>query len=132
MTSSATFAERQYDESKPIRNHAAATAEEVTKLGITTQQQSSIEADYDAYNKGTFRPLEQSIVVDYDTPEKRQVAADAAMGDGRWAMSTSPSPPSTQPARANWPLRVSTQAAPPPCRPRKGRASSLFGARDGA
>lgn len=40
--------------------------------------------ELDAYNKSTFRPLEQKLVTEaqnYDTPERRQQEADAAVAD---------------------------------------------------
>lgn len=61
-----------------------------TSLAVSQQQLASMKAndalasDYANYNKTTFRPLEQGIVADaahYDTPEKRQAAAEAAMAD---------------------------------------------------
>jgi hypothetical protein len=50
----------------------------------SSKANDALAADYANYNKTTFRPLEQGIVADaaaYDTPEKRQQAADAAMAD---------------------------------------------------
>lgn len=61
-----------------------------TALEVANQQLASskandaLSADYANYNKTTFRPLEQGIVADaqnYDTPAKRQAAADSAMAD---------------------------------------------------
>lgn len=79
------FTKQQYNDAKPARDAAVATAQQTAEAQLAAQQQQTgIAADYDAYSKGTFRPLEQGIVSDaqnYDTPEKRQAAADAAMAD---------------------------------------------------
>lgn len=79
------FSKQQYADTKDARDKALVTSQQAAEAQLAAQnQQTQIAADYDAYNKGTFRPLEQGIVSDaqnYDTPEKRQAAADAAMAD---------------------------------------------------
>lgn len=72
-------------EAAPLRDAVAKKALEVSDAQLTASKQATdLAADYDRYNKGTFRPLEQGIVADaqsYDTPEKRNEAATAAMAD---------------------------------------------------
>lgn len=80
---------QQYADSAPARADAAAAAKQVSAGQIKAADLSTaMAADYDKYNKETFRPLEQGIVADaqaYDTPEKRQAAADAAIADTNMA-----------------------------------------------
>lgn len=75
----------RYAADKPLRDETTRTT-----LGLMQQQtdlakrQSDIAADYDAYSKSTFRPLEQSIVADaqgYDTPARRAAAMAEARAD---------------------------------------------------
>ncbi len=70
---------------KPGRDLLGAKALEVADQQlIASKQQTELAKDYSDYNKSTFRPLEQGIVADanaYDTPERQQAAADAAMAD---------------------------------------------------
>jgi len=72
-------------EGKPARDAATALAMETAQQQLAaSKQQTALAADYDQYNKSTYRPLEQGIVADaaaYDTPEKRQAAADSAIAD---------------------------------------------------
>lgn len=79
------FSKQQYADSKPARDRAAELANQVGEQQLaSSKQQDTIAAEYDAYNKTTFRPLEQGIVADaqaFDTPEKRQAAADASIAD---------------------------------------------------
>ena len=79
------FNERVYDEGRGMRDQASQTAIDVSKSQLVAQdQQTKIAADYDAYNKGTFRPLEQSIVSDaqgYDTAGRRADAVAGATSD---------------------------------------------------
>lgn len=74
---------------KPMRDKLANQAYEVADQQMTSSKNSdALAADYADYNKTTFRPLEQGVVADaqnYDTPEKRQAAADAAMADTNMA-----------------------------------------------
>lgn len=74
---------------KPMRDKLANKAYEVADQQLASSKASdALAADYSDYNKTTFRPLEQGIVADaqnYDTPEKRQAAADAAMADTNMA-----------------------------------------------
>lgn len=72
-------------EAAPLRDAVAQKAIEVSDAQLAASKQATtLAADYDNYNKTTFRPLEQGIVADaesYDTPERRQQAAEAAMAD---------------------------------------------------
>lgn len=69
----------------PMRDALGNKALEVADQQLASSKtNTALAADYADYNKTTFRPLEQGIVADatsYDTPEKRQAAADAAMAD---------------------------------------------------
>lgn len=69
----------------PMRQKLADTAYEVAQQQLTASKSATaLSEDYANYNKTTFRPLEQGIVADaeaYDTPEKRQAAADSAISD---------------------------------------------------
>lgn len=80
-------------EDKPMRDAMSQKALEVANQQLqSSQTQNALAADYDAYNKSTFRPLEQGIVADaasYDTPGKRQAAADSAMADTNMAFAKS-------------------------------------------
>ena len=79
------FYKEQFAQAAPVRDRANQIALEVAQQQLdASKSQQAIADDYAAYNKNTFRPLEQGIVADaqtYDTPEKRQAAADAAMSD---------------------------------------------------
>lgn len=70
---------------KPMKEKLADKAYEVADQQLTSSKANdALAADYANYNKTTFRPLEQGIVADaqdYDTPEKRNAAATAAMAD---------------------------------------------------
>lgn len=61
---------------------ADALTEKVTNKQLESMDQSmALAKDYDEYNKGTYRPLEQSIVEDaknYDTPLEQERAAGVA------------------------------------------------------
>ena len=76
---------KEYERSKPDRDKAANEASAVTQAQLDTMAtQNTLAKDYDAYNKQTFRPLEQKIVSmsqAYDTPERRQAAANEAVAD---------------------------------------------------
>ena len=79
------FTKQQYADAAPYREQAARTAQQVAEAQLRSQEQNdALAKDYSDYQKSTFRPVEQGIVADaqgYDTPEKRQKAAEAAMGD---------------------------------------------------
>jgi hypothetical protein len=79
------FTKQQYADAKPYREQAAKTAEEVSRAQLASMgQNDALAKEYADYNRTTFRPLEQGIVADaeaYDTPQKRQAAADSAMAD---------------------------------------------------
>ncbi len=79
------FTRQQYDDSKPLRDAAAATSQRVANAQIASQeQQDALAKEYADYARETFRPLEKGIVSDaetYDTPERRRAAAEAAMAD---------------------------------------------------
>lgn len=69
----------------PLRDEAQRKAIEVADQQLASSKANdALAADYANYNKTTFRPLEQGIVADaaaYDTPEKRQAAAESAIAD---------------------------------------------------
>lgn len=75
----------EYGRATPQRDQAAATAQQVAQAQLDAMRtQTDIVKDYDAYNKGTFRPLEQRLVSEaqaYDTPERRAAAAEGAVAD---------------------------------------------------
>lgn len=79
------FTMQQYQDAAPARDQAAKTAEEVSRAqlaALTTN--TELAKEYADYYRTTYVPLEKSIVADatgYDTPEKRQAAADSAMAD---------------------------------------------------
>lgn len=70
---------------KPMKQKLADVAYEVADQQLkSSKANDALAADYADYNKTTFRPLEQGIVADaknYDTPEKRNAAATAAIAD---------------------------------------------------
>lgn len=70
---------------KPMKEKLADKAYEVADQQLTSSKANdALAADYANYNKTTFRPLEQGIVADaqnYDTPDKRNAAATAAIAD---------------------------------------------------
>lgn len=76
---------QEYENTAPERAQAEATANEVARANLDTQrQQTAIAADYNDYNKSTYRPLEKKLVADamaYDTPERRAQAATRAVAD---------------------------------------------------
>lgn len=76
---------------RPMQQKLADKAYEVADQQLASSRTNdALAADYAAYNKNTFRPLEQGIVADaqnYDTPGKRQAAADAAIADTNMAFS---------------------------------------------
>lgn len=75
----------EYERTAPDRAKAQDEASQVTQAQLASmRQQDELAKDYAEYNKSTFRPLEQKMVADsqaYDTPERRQAAADAAVAD---------------------------------------------------
>ncbi len=78
---------------QPMQKKLADKAYEVADQQLASSKANdALAADYANYNKTTFRPLEQGIVADaqsYDTPEKRQAAADAAIADTNMAFAKS-------------------------------------------
>lgn len=72
------FAQRQYEEMKPLAERVAATQ-------IAAQNQQMAQAkDYYDYNVGTFRPLEQGLVADaqkFNTESYREQLAQKAAAD---------------------------------------------------
>ncbi len=79
------WAKQIYAETAPDRAYAAEQAKKVSDAQLASMQtQSDMAKDYDTYNKGTFRPLEQSIVADasgYDTAGRRELKAGEAMAN---------------------------------------------------
>jgi hypothetical protein len=74
-----------YADSAGDRATAATDAHAVSAAQLAQmQEQSRIAADYDQYNRTTFRPLEQGIVSDaenFDTEGKREELAGKAIAD---------------------------------------------------
>jgi hypothetical protein len=74
---------QKYADEAPARTEAAAQGKKVSDALLTGMQLATDQAkDYDAYSKGTFRPVEQNLVADavaYDTPMRRTAAAESAM-----------------------------------------------------
>lgn len=79
------FSKQQYNDLKPYITQAAETAQDVSQAQLDSmRQQDELAQEYANYNREMFRPLERGIVEDasgYDTPEKRQAAANAAIAD---------------------------------------------------
>lgn len=79
------FNKQVYNDGADARNSALGLSKQVGAAQLQGMQFANDTAkDYDAYNKGTFRPLEQKVVGEaqnYDTPERRLQAAGAAQGD---------------------------------------------------
>lgn len=69
------FNKEQYYADKPLRDKAAGASIGLMEQSVSTAKSEQQLADeYAAYQRGTFRPLEQKIVADatgYDTPERR-------------------------------------------------------------
>lgn len=76
------WAKQIYAETAPDRAAATQRANAVSDAQLESMNtQTGLAKDYDAYNKSTFRPLEQGIVADaqaYDTPERREAEAAKA------------------------------------------------------
>lgn len=76
------FYKQAYADQAPMRDKAAQTALEVSQQQLASSKlNDTISKDYWDYQKNTFRPLEEGIVADaqqYDTPERREQAAQAA------------------------------------------------------
>ena len=76
------WAKQIYGETAPDRANAIQRANAVSDAQLESMNtQTALAKDYDAYNKSTFRPLEQGIVADaqtYDTPERREAEAAKA------------------------------------------------------
>jgi len=75
---SLAFYRQQYEEMKPL-------FEEISRSQMDTMKANQARADeYSAYEKSTYRPLEQSIVKDateYSTDAKREALASSAASD---------------------------------------------------
>ncbi|MET3133627.1 hypothetical protein AAKU55_003917 [Oxalobacteraceae bacterium GrIS 1.11] len=76
------FAKQQDADNKVRFAKADALTEQVTNRQLGAMDQNlALAADYDNYNKTTFRPLEQGIVAGaqaYDTPERQESEAGKA------------------------------------------------------
>jgi hypothetical protein len=79
------FTKQQWEEMRGAREGAAERSLQISDAQLAQmKQQTDIAADYDAYNKSTFRPVEQALVADatsYDTPTRRMDAAGRAGAD---------------------------------------------------
>jgi GH24 family phage-related lysozyme (muramidase) len=75
----------RYAKESPWREALNDRAIKVSDAQLKSAQQSdALAKEYADYNRTTFRPLEQSIVSEaqaFDTPDRRQAAADSAMAD---------------------------------------------------
>lgn len=75
----------RYAADKPLRDEAAqASIGLMRQQALTAGKQDALADEYAAYNRTTFRPLEQRIVSEaqaYDTPERRAAAQAAAAAD---------------------------------------------------
>ncbi len=82
---SLAFYKQVYAEQAPERAKAAIINDKVANAQLASMEQNTaISKDYNDYQKGTFRPLEQGIVADaqaYDTTERRDAAAGTAVAD---------------------------------------------------
>lgn len=76
------WAKQVYAETAPDRADATRRANAVSDAQLESMNtQTGLAKDYDAYNKSTFRPLEQGIVADaqsYDTTARRESEAAKA------------------------------------------------------
>lgn len=83
---------QEYANTADEREAANTRANAISDAQLATMtQQNALAKDYADYNKSTFRPLEQRMVAEsqqYDTPERRQAAADAAAADVQMAADT--------------------------------------------
>lgn len=79
------WAKSIYADTAPDRAAATARANTVSDAQLAAlNKQTALTDDYAAYNKGTFRPLEQSIVADannFNTPERIDAAVGKATAD---------------------------------------------------
>jgi len=79
------FYKEQYANSRPYQEQQAKIAQEVSQAQLASMRQNdAIAKDYYDYQKGTFRPMEQSIVSDaqnYDTAARRESKASQAVAD---------------------------------------------------
>lgn len=79
------FYKKQYADQAPARQQATDLALKVANQQLNSATQNdALSKDYADYSKSTFRPVEQAIVSDaqgYDTPQREQAAADAAVSD---------------------------------------------------
>lgn len=79
------FSKAQYADSLPFIKAAQEKSLQVSDAQLASmKQQDELSKEYADYNRTTFRPLEQGIVASaqgYDTPQKRQSAADQALAD---------------------------------------------------
>lgn len=76
---------QKYAEDAPTRAAAEKRAQEVSDASLASMNYAMNQAkDSEAYNKGTFRPLEQQLVSGaqtYDTPGRRNQEAGAAVAE---------------------------------------------------
>lgn len=79
------YYKKVYEDQAPMREKAQDTALKVADAQLASmEQQTALAADYNNYNKTTYRPLEQQIVkeaTEYDTQERRDAAAGTAVAD---------------------------------------------------
>lgn len=79
------FYKQVYAEGADDRGIATDVAQQTAKAGLESlTTNTALAKEYADYNRSVFRPLEQGIVKsaeEYDTPEKRNAAAAAALAD---------------------------------------------------
>ena len=84
------WSKKIYAETAPDRADALRRNNLISDATLESMNtQTAMAKDYDAYNKETFRPLEQSIVADaaaYDTPARREEAAAKGAADVQQSM----------------------------------------------
>lgn len=84
------FYKQEYEATRPQREASQARANEVSDAQLeATKLQNQITQEYADYQKNTFRPLEQQLVDEakqFDTPQRRQQAAQEATADVELAM----------------------------------------------
>ena len=86
------FVKQIYGDSAPDRADASQRARATSDLQMeAAKKQMALTDDYAAYQKNTFRPLEQGIVADaagYDTPERREAEAAKSVATVQQSLAT--------------------------------------------
>ena len=86
------FVKQIYGDSAPDRADASQRARATSDLQMeAAKKQMALTDDYAAYQKNTFRPLEQGTVADaagYDTPERREAEAAKSVATVQQSLAT--------------------------------------------